>query len=84
LSTSAKEKEKDKRKSTKSNLSGAVAKSWRLSQDWLSWSLVSTEDRRERDKEVDKEEAPPARWKLPDHDEQVGSQILFLSPGGIS
>lgn len=84
LSKQAKDRDKDKRKSTKSNLSSAVARSWRLSQDWLSWSLISNGNE-ERSKERERDEVLAAKWKIPDHGDQVrplASERCHLPLGG--
>jgi hypothetical protein len=70
-----KDKDKDNRKSAKSGLSSVVAKSWRLSQDWLSWSLISNDDTSKRDRE-DKERGRSSvqgRWKIADQEEEVSN-----------
>jgi hypothetical protein len=71
---------KDNRKSAKSGLSSVVAKSWRLSQDWLSWSLISSDDASKRDRE-DKDKDRPmtsvGRWKITDQEEQVSPLVTF-------
>ena len=71
---------KDDRKSAKSGLSGVVAKSWRLSQDWLSWSLISNEDsskRNREDKDKDRPMTSVGRWKIADQEEQVSPPSLI-------
>lgn len=69
---------KDNRKSARSGLSSVVAKSWRLSQDWLSWSLISSEDTRKdrEDNNKDRQMTSVGRWKIGDQEDQVYS--LFL------
>jgi len=70
---------KDDRKSAKSGLSGVVAKSWRLSQDWLSWSLISSDDASKRDREDRDKDRPMTsvgRWKIADQEEQVSPLAL--------
>lgn len=69
---------KDNRKSAKSGLSGVVAKSWRLSQDWLSWSLISNDESSKREKEdKDRPMTSVGRWKIADQEEQVSPFALY-------
>ena len=74
------------RKSAKSGLSSVVAKSWRLSQEWLTWSLLAgdeaprdSEGMRAKEKR-DEMSAAEARWKTPDQDfvslSRIPSSIL--------
>jgi hypothetical protein len=67
---------KDNRKSSKSGLSSIVARSWRLSQDWLSWSLISNEDAAKRDREERGASGAQSKWKTVE-DDQVSLLTAF-------
>lgn len=67
----------DKRKSSKSGLSSVVARSWRLSQEWVSWSLLAGEDRRESGKSKDEEgKYAGAKWNRQEYEMPVSHSHL--------
>lgn len=77
---------KDKRKSNKSGMSSVVAKSWRLSQDWLTWSLLSTstEEHGRDGKKRASGGGGAAKWKSVDHDEPVSFWSCGMSPSELT
>ena len=80
------------RKSAKSGLSSVVAKSWRLSQEWLTWSLLAgddtlkdTEGDKIKEKVMEKGDrmstgnGTGSKWKNADQDYVSSPRLGFLN-----